>query len=84
MTVIGVDFVSVPTQDLERAVAFYGETLGLHRSVYKPERNFAEFETGTVTLSVVKPELLGVSFHGDISTRVSATWRSSAIPTAAP
>ena len=27
--VTGVDFVSVPTQDLERAVAFYGETLGL-------------------------------------------------------
>jgi predicted enzyme related to lactoylglutathione lyase len=60
MTVTGVDFVSVPTQDLERAVAFYGETLGLHRSVYKPERNFAEFETGTVTLSVVNPEAMGI------------------------
>ena len=31
--VTGVDYVSVPTQDLERAVAFYGETLGLPRSV---------------------------------------------------
>ena len=60
MTVTGVDFVSVPTQDLERAVAFYGETLGLERSVYKPERNFAEFETGTVTLSVVNPEKMGI------------------------
>ncbi len=60
MTVTGVDFVSVPTQDLERAVAFYGETLGLERSVYKPERNFAEFETGTVTLSVVNPERMGI------------------------
>src|SRR5829696_10118002 len=60
MTVTGVDFVSVPTQDLERAVAFYGETLGLHRSIYKPERNFAEFETGTVTLSVVNPEMMGI------------------------
>ena len=54
--VTGVDFVSVPTRDLERAVAFYGETLGLPRSVYRPERNFAEFETGTVTLNVVDPE----------------------------
>ena len=53
--VTGVDFVSVPTQDLERANAFYGETLGLRRSVYRPERNFAEFETGTVTLSVLDP-----------------------------
>jgi predicted enzyme related to lactoylglutathione lyase len=58
--VTGVDFVSVPTRDLERAVTFYGETLGLRRSVYRPERNFAEFETGTVTLSVVNPERMGI------------------------
>jgi predicted enzyme related to lactoylglutathione lyase len=58
--VTGVDFVSVPTQDLERAAAFYGETLGLPRSMYRPERNFAEFETGTVTLSVVNPERMGI------------------------
>ena len=60
MTVTGVDFVSVPTRDLDRAAEFYGETLGLTRSVYKPERNFAEFETGTVTLSVVNPEKMGI------------------------
>ena len=58
--VTGVDFVSVPTQDLERAVEFYGTTLGLPRSMYRPERNFAEFETGTVTLSVVNPEKMGI------------------------
>jgi catechol 2,3-dioxygenase-like lactoylglutathione lyase family enzyme len=58
--VTGVDFVSVPTQDLERAVEFYGAKLGLRRSVYRPERNFAEFETGTVTLSIVNPELMGI------------------------
>jgi len=58
--VTGVDFVSVPTQDIERAIAFYGETLGLPRSVYVPERNYAEFETGTVTLSIVNPERMGI------------------------
>jgi catechol 2,3-dioxygenase-like lactoylglutathione lyase family enzyme len=58
--VTGVDFVTIPTRDLEQAVAFYGETLGLHRSVYRPERNFAEFETGTVTLDVVDPEKMGI------------------------
>lgn len=58
--VTGVDFVSVPTQDLERAVAFYGTTLGLPRSAYRPERNVAEFETGTVTLTVVNPERMGI------------------------
>jgi predicted enzyme related to lactoylglutathione lyase len=58
--VTGVDFVSVPTQDLERAVEFYDTTVGLPRSMYKPDRNFAEFETGTVTLSVVNPEKMGI------------------------
>src|SRR3954470_21508766 len=58
--VTGVDFVSVPTQDLERAVAFYGTTLGLRRTVYRPERNFAEFDTGAVTFSVVDPEKMGI------------------------
>src|SRR4051794_23215691 len=59
--VTGVDFVSIPTRDLERSAAFYGETLGLQRSVYRPERNFAEFENGTVTLNVFDPERMGVA-----------------------
>jgi predicted enzyme related to lactoylglutathione lyase len=58
--VTGVDFVSVPTTDLERSVGFYGETLGLRRSVYRPDRSFAEFDTGTVTLSILDPERMGV------------------------
>jgi predicted enzyme related to lactoylglutathione lyase len=58
--VTGVDFVSIPTRDLERSVAFYGETLGLERSAYRPDRNHAEFETGTVTLNVLDPERMGV------------------------
>ena len=58
--VTGVDFVSVPTRDLERAASFYGETLGLQRTVYRPDRNLAEFETGTVTLSVVDPRGMGI------------------------
>ncbi len=47
--VTGVDFFGIPTRDLERAVEFYGETLGLPRSVYMPDRHFAEFETGNLT-----------------------------------
>ena len=58
--VTGVDFVSIPTQDLERAVDFYGNKLGLRRSVYRPERNFAEFETGTVTFSIMDPAKMGI------------------------
>jgi len=61
--VTGVDFVPVPTHDLERAVQFYGTTLGLPRSVYMPERNFAEFETGNLTLSVIHAEKMGLEHH---------------------
>jgi predicted enzyme related to lactoylglutathione lyase len=60
-----VDFVGVPTRDLEAAVAFYGETLGLRRSVYKPDRNYAEFETGNVTLSVYNPSQMGMEHHAN-------------------
>ena len=58
-----VDFIGIPTRDLEKAAAFYGETLGLRRSVYKPERHYAEFETGNVTLSVFNPAQMGMEHH---------------------
>jgi predicted enzyme related to lactoylglutathione lyase len=57
----GVDFVGVPTHDVPAAAVFYGETLGLPRSVYMPERNFSEFETGNLTLSVYDPEKMGMT-----------------------
>jgi len=61
--ITGVDFVPVPTRDLEAAVAFYGETLGLRRSAYRPDRNFAEFETGNLTLSVFNAEAMGLGHN---------------------
>ena len=61
--ITGVDFVTVPTHDLEAAVAFYGETLGLRRSMYRKDRNFAEFETGNLTLSVIDAEAMGLEHH---------------------
>ena len=59
--VTGVDFVSVPTRNLEAAVTFYGETLGLPRAVYLPDRGFAEFETGNLTLSVIDADRMGIA-----------------------
>jgi predicted enzyme related to lactoylglutathione lyase len=56
----GVDFVSLPTHDLEAAVEFYGTTLGLRRSAHMPERNFAEFETGNLTLNLMNAEAMGL------------------------
>jgi predicted enzyme related to lactoylglutathione lyase len=61
--VTGIDFVPFSTQDLERAMDFYGNKLGLPRSVYVPERNYAEFETGNVTLSIVDGDALGIGHN---------------------
>jgi predicted enzyme related to lactoylglutathione lyase len=61
--ITGVDFVAIPTHDIKAAAAFYGETLGLRQSVYMPERNFAEFETGNLTLSLIDAEAMGLEHH---------------------
>ena len=61
--VTGVDFVPVPTKDLEAAARFYGQTLGLTRSVFRPDRHFAEFETGNLTLSVIDADAMGLGHH---------------------
>jgi predicted enzyme related to lactoylglutathione lyase len=58
--VSGVDFVGMPTRDLQTAMEFYGAKLGLPRSVYVKERDYAEFETGNLTLSVFDAEGFGL------------------------
>jgi predicted enzyme related to lactoylglutathione lyase len=75
--VTGVDFVSVPTTDLEASMDFYGNVLGLERSSVwqRPghEPVGAEFETGTVTLALLACERLGIEFaanHVPIALRV--------------
>jgi predicted enzyme related to lactoylglutathione lyase len=58
--ITGVDFIGLPTHDLETAVKFYGETLGLPRSAYRPDRHHAEFETGNLTINVMNAERMGL------------------------
>lgn len=59
----GVDFVALPAHDVDASADFYGEKLGLRRSVYVPERNYAEFETGNLTLSIINAEKMGLGHH---------------------
>jgi catechol 2,3-dioxygenase-like lactoylglutathione lyase family enzyme len=63
----GVDFISVASQDLDAAEAFYGGTLGLVRSaVYQRGETpplGMEFETGNLTLSVVHSQAIGIEFQ---------------------
>jgi predicted enzyme related to lactoylglutathione lyase len=55
------DFVGIPVTDRERAVKFYGETLGLKRNPLSSDE-WPEFETGNVTLLLNTPEQTGVPF----------------------
>jgi catechol 2,3-dioxygenase-like lactoylglutathione lyase family enzyme len=61
MQVEQVDFVSVPTRDLERAVAFYRDVLGLKESEFSE----GELETLNVTLSFWSPEADGEPFQAN-------------------
>jgi catechol 2,3-dioxygenase-like lactoylglutathione lyase family enzyme len=58
MQIEQVDFVSVPTRDYPRAVAWYRDVLGLLESEFSD----AEVETPNVTLSFWKPEEHGEEF----------------------
>jgi predicted enzyme related to lactoylglutathione lyase len=55
------DFVGIPVTDRERAVKFYGETLGLKRNPLSSDE-WPEFDTGNVTLLLNTPEQTGVPF----------------------
>jgi predicted enzyme related to lactoylglutathione lyase len=61
--VSGIDFVPFSTQDLHESMDFYGTKLGLPRTVHLPERHYAEFEAGNVTVSIVDGEEMGIGHH---------------------
>jgi catechol 2,3-dioxygenase-like lactoylglutathione lyase family enzyme len=59
MQVEQVDFVSIPTRDVARAVAWYRDALGLPVSEYSP----GEVETPNVTLGFWNPQDDGEPFQ---------------------
>jgi predicted enzyme related to lactoylglutathione lyase len=61
--VTGVDFVFVPTQDFERAAAFYGDVLGLPCSARYGRVPGGEFETGSLTLQILESAAIGREFR---------------------
>ena len=60
--VTGVDFSVIPVTDFDRAVTFYGETLGLPLSTRYGQMNGVEFETGNLTLAVLDAGQFGIDF----------------------
>jgi predicted enzyme related to lactoylglutathione lyase len=63
MKVTGVDFITVPTQDFEKAEQFYGDMLGLERSKQWGNMPAREFETGSLTIALMQSDAFGVEFE---------------------
>jgi catechol 2,3-dioxygenase-like lactoylglutathione lyase family enzyme len=61
MRVEQVDFITIPTRDVDRAMCFYRDVLGLSVS----EKRDAEVETPNVTLSFWNPEGQGEEFSAN-------------------
>lgn len=61
--VTGVDYVAIPTQDYERAAAFYGDTLGLPLRKRWGKMPAGEFQAGDVTLALMQTEAFGQEFR---------------------
>ena len=66
MQITGVDFITVPTRDFDKASEFYGEVLGLERSKRWGEMPAGEIETGTLTIALMQSDAFGIEFqpHG--------------------
>src|SRR5689334_14556882 len=52
MQIQRIDFIALPVEDLARANAFYGETLGLARNPNTSGDRWVEYETGNLTLAL--------------------------------
>ncbi|HSS33671.1 MAG TPA: VOC family protein [Solirubrobacterales bacterium] len=58
----GVDFITLGTEDFERAVEFYGTTLGLEESIRYGSKPGVEFETGSLTIAIMESAAFGMTF----------------------
>ena len=60
--ITGTDFITIATQDIDRAVEFYGGVLGLPESARWGKMPGVEFETGNLTIAVMQTEAFGMEF----------------------
>jgi predicted enzyme related to lactoylglutathione lyase len=63
--VTGTDFITVATKDIDAAMEFYGNVLGLPFSKRWGQMPAAEFETGTLTIAVMQSDAFGIEFRAN-------------------
>jgi predicted enzyme related to lactoylglutathione lyase len=61
--VTGVDFATVPAQDIEASRHFYGTVLGLPPVKQWGDMPAHEFQAGNLTIAVMDPTAFGQEFH---------------------
>jgi catechol 2,3-dioxygenase-like lactoylglutathione lyase family enzyme len=61
--ITGTDFLVMHTNDFDRAVEFYGTTLGLRESARYGRMPGVEFETGNLTIAVMESEKFGMEYR---------------------
>jgi catechol 2,3-dioxygenase-like lactoylglutathione lyase family enzyme len=74
--VTGVDFVTIPAQDLGDSVRFYGTVLGLPFVKRWGEMPAAEFQAGNLTIAVMDPTAFGQEFRPHAVPVAFARWNS--------
>lgn len=63
--ITGTDFITVATKDIDAAMEFYGNVLGLPLSKRWGQMPAAEFETGTLTIAVMQSDAFGIEFRSN-------------------
>jgi catechol 2,3-dioxygenase-like lactoylglutathione lyase family enzyme len=58
--ITGTDFITVSTRDLDAAVAFYRDVLGLEEGKRWGDMPAVEFETGNLTIAVMQSDAFGI------------------------
>jgi catechol 2,3-dioxygenase-like lactoylglutathione lyase family enzyme len=61
--ITGTDFITVATQDFDRAIEFYGGLLGLPESKRWGDMPGVEFETGNLTIAIMQSDAFGLEFR---------------------
>jgi catechol 2,3-dioxygenase-like lactoylglutathione lyase family enzyme len=63
--ITGTDFITLATRDIDSAVRFYGDVLGLEQSKQWGEMPAFEFETGNLTIAVMQSDAFGLEFQAN-------------------
>jgi catechol 2,3-dioxygenase-like lactoylglutathione lyase family enzyme len=63
--ITGTDFITVATRDLDSAIDFYRDVLGLRESKRWGDLPAIEFETGNLTIAVMQSDAFGLEFRAN-------------------